>query len=84
MGVDGVYGAVPFADAFSYHPEVVAVEMHGMRGLDFVVQDDADGGVGAEVVDVGVDGIGCVSLVGEEEERITVMILASYVLCVEG
>ena len=39
LGVDGVYGAVPFAGAFGYDPEVVAVEMHGVGdgNVDIVV-----------------------------------------------
>ena len=75
LGIDGVDGAVPFADAFGYDPEIVTVEVHGVGGGDFVVQDDADGGVGAEIVDVGVERVGCVSLVGEEEERVAVLSL---------
>ena len=34
LGVDVVYGAVPFAGAFRYNPEVMAVEMHGMGDGD--------------------------------------------------
>ena len=34
LGIYGVYGAVPFADAFGYDPEVMAMEMHGVGDGD--------------------------------------------------
>ena len=44
----------------------------GNGRAEIVVDDDADGGVGAEVVDVplGVVGVGGVAFVGEGEERV--------------
>ena len=66
--------AVPLADALGDDPEVVPVEMHGVGDVvaEVVVDDDADGGVCAEVVDVplGVVGVGGVALVGEGEDRV--------------
>ncbi len=68
--LDVLHGAVPGADAFGEDVEVVSVEVHGVGGGEVVADDDADGGVGAEVVDVplGVEGVGEVALVGEDEE----------------
>ena len=65
--------AVPGADALGQDVEVVAVEMHGVGGGEFVLDNDADGAVVAEVVDVplGVVGVGEVALVGEDEDRMT-------------
>ena len=85
LRVDGVDCAVPGAYAVGYDPGIVAVEMHGVGDVGLVVvEDDADGGVGAEVVDIplGVGWVGCVSLVGEEEDRITVLVLVYRVLCI--
>ena len=44
----------------------MAVQVHGVGGAEFVLDDDADGGVVAEVVGVplGVVGVGDVALVG--------------------
>ncbi len=66
-------GAVPGADALGEDVEVVAVKMHGVRGAEFVLDDDADGAVGAKVVHVplGVVGVREVALVGENENRVT-------------
>ena len=44
--------SVPGAEAFRQDPEVVAVEVHGVRERGAVADDEADGGVGAEVVNV--------------------------------
>ena len=59
------YRAVPETGAFGEDVEVVAVEMHGVGGeWEEVVNDQADGRVGAEIVDVplGVEGEGEVAL----------------------
>ena len=65
-------GAVPLADALSHDPKIVSMEMHGVGDVvaEVVVDDDADGGVCAEVVDVplGVVRVGGVALVGEGED----------------
>lgn len=65
-------GAVPGAGAFGQHVEVVPVEVHGVGGGEVVVDDEADGGVVAEVVGVplGVEGVGDVALVGEDEHGV--------------
>ena len=78
-------GAVPGARAFGQNVEVVAVKVHGVGGDHFVFHDQADGGVGAEVVDVPlwVGGIGGVTLVGEEEERVIVIGTEGYAVGVE-
>ena len=77
LRVDLLDGAVPLADALGDDPEVVAVEVHGVGGVEaeVVVDDDADGGVCAEVVDVplGVVGVGGVALVGEGEDGVAVL-----------
>ena len=87
LRIDGVDCAIPCAYAFGYDPGIVAVEMHGVGDVGYVVvQYDADGGVGTEVVDIplGVGWVGCVSLVGEEEERITMLVLVYRVRCSGG
>ena len=59
------YRAVPETGAFGEDVEVVAVEMHGVGGeWKEVVNDQTDGRVGAEIVDVplGVEGEGEVTL----------------------
>ena len=58
--------------------EIVAVEMHGVSGVDsgdVVVENDADGGGLAEIVNVpfGREGVGDVSAVGFAEDRVTVL-----------
>ena len=65
--------AVPGSDTLGQDVEIVAVEMHGVGGWELVLDDDADGAVGSEVVDVplGVEGVGDVALVGEDEDRVT-------------
>lgn len=65
--------AVPETGAFGEDVEVVAVEMHGVGGeWEEVVNDQADGRVGAEIVDVplGVEGEGEVALLAEGEEGV--------------
>lgn len=48
--------------------------MHGMGGLVLVVHDDADGLVGADVVDVPFRvRVGEVVLVGQEQDRVVVV-----------
>ena len=67
-------GTVPGADALGENVEIVAVEMHGVGSREFVLDDDADGTVVSEVVDVpfGVEGIRDVALVGQDEDGVTV------------
>ena len=77
-----VHCAVPVADAFCQDPEIVAVEMHGVRGsgdVQQVPEYDADGAVGAEIVHVplGVVGVGCVALICEQEEWVAVAVLVN-------
>lgn len=49
----------------------MAVQVHGVRGEELVVDDEADGGVGAEVVDgpLGVR-VGEIACVGEGEDGV--------------
>ena len=72
LRIDLLDGTVPLADALGDDPEVVPMEVHGVGDVvaEVVVEDDADGGVCAEVVDVplGVVGVGGVALVGEGED----------------
>lgn len=74
LRVHALDGAVERADALVHDPEIVAVEVHGVGDVvaEVVVDDDADGGVCAEVVDVpfGVVGVGGVAFVGEGEEGV--------------
>ena len=65
-------GAVPGADALGQDVEVVSVQVHGVRGGEFIFHDDSDRGVGAEVVGVPlrVEGVGYVALVCEDEHRV--------------
>lgn len=67
--------SVPGAEAFRQDPEVVAVEVHGVRERGAVADDEADGGVGAEVVHVplGVVGVGGVAEFCEKEDRVVVV-----------
>lgn len=60
-------GSIPCTDAFGEDVEVVAVEMHGVRGGDFILHDETDAVVGAEVVNIplGVIRIGGISHIGE-------------------
>ena len=66
---------VPVSDAISEDPEIVAVEMHGMRRGEMVSDNDPDGCVLAVVVNVplGVVWIGGVAELGEEENRMVVV-----------
>ena len=64
------------AGPLSKDEKVVAVEMHGVGGVDgvdVVVENDADGGVLAEVVDIpfGGEGVGDISAVGFTENGVT-------------
>lgn len=54
-------GAVPGPCALVQQVHVVAVHVHGMGERRLVVDDDAEAGVGAEVVDVPVRVEGCVA-----------------------
>ena len=77
LRVDLLDGAVPLAHALGDDPEIVPMKMHGVGDVvaEVVVDDDADGGVCAEVVDVplGVVGVGGVALVGEGEDGVAVV-----------
>ena len=70
--------SVPRAHAVGEDVEVVAVEMHRVGDRGAVVEDDADGGGVAEVVDVElwVVGVGNVAEEGVIEERDTAVVLA--------
>lgn len=71
---------VPGAGPGGEDEHVVAVQVHGVVGDgDVVVDEEADGGVGAEVVDVPfwVLWVGDVARVREEEDRVVVV-------CAEG
>ena len=61
--------AVPCAHAFGKDVHVVAVQMHRVDGAGGVVDDEADGVVGAGIVDVPFGGVGVavVASLGEEE-----------------
>lgn len=65
-------GAVPGADTFGQHVEIVTVQMHRMRGLAVVDHHHPNAGVGAKVVHVPlrIEGIRRVTLVGEQEDWI--------------
>ena len=67
--------AVPGARAFGEDVEIMPVQMHGVGSGKFVMDDDADGGVVAEVVDVplGVVGVGEVAAVGKHEDGVVVV-----------
>ena len=67
--------AIPFPLAFGEDEEIVPVEMHGVVGADVVADDEADGGVGAEVLDGPLGGVrvGGVSGGGEEEDGAVVV-----------
>ena len=69
--------AVPVAHALGNDPGVVAVQMHRVRCGTVVAEDDTDGGVLAEVVDVPlrVVGVGGVAGVSEVEEGDTAVVL---------
>ena len=72
LGVLNVlHRSVPLPNAFGEDVEVVAVKVHWVGCGEVVAEDDADGGIGAEVVDVpfGVLGVGEVAFVGEKENR---------------
>ena len=64
-------GAVPFAETLGEDIEIMPVEMHGVGGEECVVDYEAHGGVGVEVV----DGpfwvwVGEIALIGEREDRV--------------
>lgn len=70
-GMDG--GAVPRAGSFVHDPEVVSVEVHGVGGGEEVANDELNGRVLAEVVDVPlrVVGIRGVAEIGEQQKGVT-------------
>jgi hypothetical protein len=61
-------GPIPGASAFRENEHIVAMEMHGMSSRSLVVDDEAYGFIGTNVVDVPlwVGRIRCVSTLGEE------------------
>ena len=66
LRISKVRRPIPFAHTFGYNPEIVAVQVHGVRAAgdgDVVADMKTDGGVGAEIVDVplGVVGVGRVA-----------------------
>ena len=64
--IDRVGRAIPYAYAFGYDPEIVAVKMHWMGDkVHVVVQHNADGAVGTKVVDIRLGRVGFIPLVGE-------------------
>ena len=65
-------GAVPGADALGQDVEVVPVQVHGVGGREFVLDDQPDRRVVPEVVGVplGVVGVGDVALVREDEHGV--------------
>ena len=74
VGNIGGDSPIPVTITFSQDEEIMSVEMHGMSGvgrIDVVTEDDTDRVIIAKVVDVPlrVVGIGGISLVGEQEER---------------
>ena len=71
----------PVADGLD--EDVVAVEVHGMRGGDGVVDDEAVG-VGAEVVDVPLRGGGVGGVAGFGEEEGGVVVVAAVGAVVHG
>ena len=72
LGITGVAAdgmIVVITKAFVEHEEIVAVQVHwvgGMSGVDVTAEDQSDGVVGTEIVDVPlrVVGIGCISGIG--------------------
>ena len=66
--------SVPFADPFRQDVEIVAVQMHRVRDGEFVLYDEADRVVVPKVVDVplGVEWVGKVALVREDEDWVAV------------
>jgi hypothetical protein len=68
---------VPVSGPFVQNLHVVPVKMHWVRGGGGVVDDDADGGVGAEVLSVPFGGVCEISFVCEEEN-------GTVVVCAKG
>lgn len=65
--------AVPVAWPFGEDEHVVAVEMHWVRSRSGVIHDDADGGVGAEVLGVPLRWVCEIAFVCKEEDWIVVV-----------
>lgn len=60
--------AVPGSKAIGQHVEVVAVEMHGVGSREVIIDYEAHGGVGIEVVDLPIGvGVREIASVGERE-----------------
>ena len=51
----------------------MAVQMHGVRGAELILDDDSDGAVVAEIVDIplGVVGVREVALVRQDQDWVT-------------
>lgn len=62
--------SIPGSCTFSEHVEVVAMKMHGVGGDEFVVDYEAHGGVGAEVVHIIIGGVGEVACIREREDGV--------------
>lgn len=62
---------IPLSEPLSEHVEVVAVQMHGVGRYEFVVDYEAHGGVGAEVMDGPLFGVGEVAGDGERKDGVT-------------
>ena len=63
--------AVPSSKTFSEHVKVVAVKMHRVGGVEFVVNYKAHGGIGTEVVHIPIGvRVGEISCVREREDGV--------------
>ena len=62
--------AVPGPDALRKDVEVMAVQMHGVGGRELILDNNSDGAVVAEIVDIplGVVGVGEVALVRQDKD----------------
>lgn len=68
-------GSVPHADALGEDVEIVAMEMHRVRGSDLILHNDANAVVCPEVVDVPlwIVGVRGVPKVGKQKDRVVVV-----------
>ena len=69
---------IPLSEALSEHVEVVAVQMHGVGRYEFVVNYEAHGGVGAEVMDGPSFGVGEVAGIGEGKDGVTAVKVSEW------
>ena len=63
---------VPGSCSLSEHIEVMPVKMHGVGGYEFIVDYKAHGGIGAEVVDIPIGGIGEIACVRKRKNGVAV------------